>query len=82
MDSSKGTPLNDVVDVTMEVSAGTPGYAAAVRDQLAALIDGKSYLDVRSQPRSPCPCCSPLSHAPATAVTQVAMRSPKDRRAR
>ncbi len=46
MDSSKGTPLNDVVDVTMEVSAGTPGYAAAVRDQLAALINGKSYLDV------------------------------------
>ena len=46
MDSSKGTPLKDVVDVTMEVSAGTPGYAAAVRDQLAALINGKSYLDV------------------------------------
>ncbi|CAL5228343.1 g11455 [Coccomyxa viridis] len=49
MGSSKGTPLKDVVDVTMEVSAGTPGYAAAVRDQLAALINGKSYLDMALQ---------------------------------
>ena len=39
-------PLHDVVDVTMEVSAGTPGNAQAVRDQLAALITGGTYLDV------------------------------------
>ena len=48
---SKGTPLKNVVDVTMEVSAGTPGYAAVVRDQLAALIIGKTYLDVSNQDR-------------------------------
>ena len=46
---SKGTPLKNVVDVTMEVSAGTPGYAAVVRDELAALIIGKTYLDVSNQ---------------------------------
>lgn len=51
LSSSKGTPLKDVVDVTMEVSAGTPGYAATVRDQLATIINGRSYLNVSSQ------CC-------------------------
>ena len=55
--SSKGTPLKDVADVTMEVSAGTPGHAEAVQNQLAALINGKSYLDVSSQPFTP-PNCS------------------------
>ena len=30
----------------MEVGAGTPGNAQAVRDQLAALITGGTYLDV------------------------------------
>ena len=30
----------------MEIGAGTPGNAQAVRDQLAALITGGTYLDV------------------------------------
>ncbi len=41
-------PLSNVADVTLEVNAGTPGNAAAVRDQLAALISGKTYLNVSS----------------------------------
>ncbi len=68
MGSSKGTPLKDVVDVTMEVSAGTPGYAAAVRDQLAVLINGKSYLDVSSRPHSSVPCYGCMIRAPFLAL--------------
>lgn len=44
----QGAPLTNVVDVTLEVDAGTPGNAAAVRNQLAALVSGKTYLDVSS----------------------------------
>ena len=78
MGSSKGTPLKDVVDVTMEVSAGTPGYAAAVRDQLAALINGKSYLDVSSRPYSPLLCCSCTMRAPSLALEQANLQDIED----
>ena len=44
----QGAPLRNVVDVTLEVDAGTPGNAVAVRNQLAALVSGKTYLDVSS----------------------------------
>lgn len=44
----QGAPLSNVVDVTLEVDAGTPGNAAAIRNQLAALVSGKTYLDVSS----------------------------------
>jgi hypothetical protein len=44
----QGAPLSNVVDVTLEVDAGTPGNAAAVRNQLTALVSGKTYLDVSS----------------------------------
>ncbi|CAK0785850.1 hypothetical protein CVIRNUC_009062 [Coccomyxa viridis] len=47
--STGAVPLQNVVDVTMEVGAGTPGNAQAVRDQLAALITGGTYLDVALQ---------------------------------
>lgn len=59
----------------MEVGAGTPGNAQAVRDQLAALITGGTYLDVSNfcQSVSYCTPTELIWHGRSTHVTSMSI---------